>query len=309
MIAASCIVGAFALSGRTGISKAEAEGADELLRAYAAKDTDLDGLPDWKEELYGSDPANPRSLDASMTDQEAVAAGKVAPRIVSEVPDTLGEGAPGIEAAPETLTDRFAREFFGKYLSQSSQADPSEEDLQAFVADAVAELSAQSAYRYAATSLSRVPESPEAYRAYAAAASAALVANTTTTAQSELLYFSDAVMKDDAKALATVARVGTSYERAALAMSKVAVPERAAQAHLRLVNALSGMAVSIQSMGAFDEDPLLGFVGLTAYESAVVELTTSLRDVRSAFASSGVALTQGEPGYDFYATLQLAPGE
>lgn len=311
LVAAGCIVSAFLLSGRAGISTAEAEGAQELLRAYAAKDTDADGLPDWKEDLYGSDPANARSIDPSMTDQQAVEAGLVTPRIVSEAPseDVIGKGAPGIAAAPETLTDRFAREFFGKFLSQSANADPSTEDLEVFVADAVANLSVESSYRFASSALTSVPSSPEAFRLYAQSAGAVLAANTVTTQKSELEYFSNAVMQDDRAALAVVARVGASYERAATAMMGVAVPESAAAAHLRLANALSLMGTAISSMGEFATDPLKGFVGLTAYEPAVIELVESLKGVKAAYTTAGVVLTPGEVGYDFYATLLMSSGE
>ena len=112
-------------------------------------------------------------------------------------------------------------------------------------------------------------------------------------------------MHDDKAALSVVARVGAAYERAANAVAKIAVPESAAAAHLRLANALSLVGTSVSAMGKFDTDPLKGFVGLTAYEPAVIELTESLKAMKTAFDGAGVAIEAGEPGYDFYATIML----
>src|SRR3989344_3578766 len=83
IIGAGFIVVAF-LSSHPVASPVSAESTAELLKAYAAKDTDGDGLPDWQEALYGTDPTNPRSVQASMTDAEAVAKGLV----ISVAPQT-----------------------------------------------------------------------------------------------------------------------------------------------------------------------------------------------------------------------------
>ena len=50
------ITGAWFLSKPGGASLANAESTEALLKSYAIQDTDGDGLPDWEESLYGTDP-------------------------------------------------------------------------------------------------------------------------------------------------------------------------------------------------------------------------------------------------------------
>jgi hypothetical protein len=107
--AVALVVSAFVLSSSQGPSRVGAESSEELLRAYAEKDTDGDNLNDWLEVLYGADPHNPHSLDASLTDREAVDAGKAPPKFASEAAPEVDIGAtldvlPGGDATAGSLT-------------------------------------------------------------------------------------------------------------------------------------------------------------------------------------------------------------
>src|SRR5262245_15469456 len=95
LIAGGMMAAAFWLSGPA--RTANALSTEEILAAYAVRDADADGLPDWQEALYGTDPANPHSIDASMTDAEAVAKGMVAPRFESEPAAAVSAEAPGVD--------------------------------------------------------------------------------------------------------------------------------------------------------------------------------------------------------------------
>ena len=60
VVAAALIAVAFVASGPIpflgSFKIADAATSAELLKAYATKDADQDGLPDWQEALYGTDP-------------------------------------------------------------------------------------------------------------------------------------------------------------------------------------------------------------------------------------------------------------
>ncbi|MDP3402478.1 MAG: thrombospondin type 3 repeat-containing protein, partial [bacterium] len=88
-----------------------AQSSEELLREYAAKDSDSDGLPDWQEALYGTDPFNPESFRVGILDGEAVAQGLIEPRVTvrAEKEPTNLDSIPGTVAAPSSLTDRFSQ--------------------------------------------------------------------------------------------------------------------------------------------------------------------------------------------------------
>src|SRR3990167_5251431 len=83
LFSAVLIVGAFVLArGIESPSSAQASEETALLHAIATKDSDSDGLPDWEEALYGTDPHNQDSFHLGMSDGEAVAKGLIVPKAI-----------------------------------------------------------------------------------------------------------------------------------------------------------------------------------------------------------------------------------
>src|SRR3569833_2132398 len=81
---------AYLLSGPTFFTShtANAESTDELLKAYANKDTAAAGLPDWQEALYGTDPNKAISNSFGIPDGEAAREGKLTPNtLATQLPD------------------------------------------------------------------------------------------------------------------------------------------------------------------------------------------------------------------------------
>lgn len=296
LIAAGCIAAAFFLSGTNTIAPANAESTQELLRAYAAKDTDADGVPDWQESLYGSDPANPNSIDPSMTDKEAVAAGKAELRFRSEEPELSMEGVPGIEAAPNTLTDRFAQEFLGNYLLTHGGGVPTTEALAAFVDDAITSLDEDAVPHFSASSIGSAPAGT-ALTTYLVAAENGLFSAAASAPYSELMYFADAVYKDDKDALVALKGIAASYEKVAASFAAVPAPPEARALQLRAANALARMSDVVGKMAVYGSDPLLAFVGLGQYEDAAFELAAAFAAYAPLFDASGHTYVEGEEGY------------
>lgn len=306
VVSASFISAAFYFTSSLGPNTAGATSTEELLRAYAALDTDGDGLFDWQESLYGADPKNQNSLDPSMTDREAVDSGKVEPKFKSETPtqeDYSGEDVPGIEAAPGTLTDRFARVLFENYLSGNGAGSiPTEDDLVAFVDASVDDLLAtnKATTHFGSKDIVKGPKGAEGLRTYAIEAEKAFSENTTYFEKSEILYFSDYIIRGDTVALSHVRTIAESYGKIAYAFVHTPVPEEAVAAHVRMANAMARMSDVIGDMGQVDTDPMLGLVGLNSYDEAVAELSFSFRDMYAIFANQGIVLTTGDAGHFFY---------
>lgn len=311
LISAGLIGGAFYLSGDTSPSTATAESTEELLRAYAKQDTDGDGLHDWQEELYASDPGNPNSLDPVMTDLEAVESGRVAPRFAAEVEEEdplAGEEVPGIAAAPDTLTDRFARDFFSDYLTSGAGSVPTEDDLISFVDGWIEQLAYENTPTngYTSSLVTTVPGTPEAYKAYAAQVESALRSAETNLPQTELDYFADTVHKSDVSALPKLRTISAAYKKSAATIALIPVPTEAASAHLTMVNALSRLSVIVQEMAEFQHDPLLAFVGISSYETTMRAFVGALAAYDVPLAASGAVFGKEDAGYAFYALVKAS---
>ena len=129
LLAGAMIVAAYIFSGVNALqpNAANAGVTDDLLKAYAEKDSDADLLPDWQEALYGTNPNNVHTIDPKLSDKEAVDKGLVKPKY-SATPAPAG-AVTGKPAAPGTITEAFSQELFKQYLLSGGSTAPTKEEV------------------------------------------------------------------------------------------------------------------------------------------------------------------------------------
>jgi hypothetical protein len=316
LIAVVLVVGAYILSGRhAGTAQtANAESSQAILQAYAAKDTDSDGLPDWEEALYGTSPDNAHSIRADTTDAQAVAQGLATPRYAAQAGDAPAQSGksvavPGPAPAAGSITEQFSRLFFDNYLATRGDTPPTAQEMQAFIQNAVSSLEQTRARpdAFSATDIKVSGSGDAALKAYAAAMDAASGSvSHPHLPYDELTYFSDAVQKNDAKAIANVDAIGKTYLETATALAKVAVPQEAAASHLALVNAMARVGGSIEDLAVVNSDPIRAMLGLQSYAGDVTAFQNALSQLDAVFVRESVALSASDPGSAFYALLTNA---
>lgn len=306
LVSVGLITTAFYISGTS--RQVSAQDAEELLRAYASKDSDSDGLPDWQEKLYDTDPLNATSVDPSMTDSEAVEAGLVKPRFESEELPTSSvpvASVPGVAAAPGTVTDQFARIFFQQYLEMRGAQPPTTESLLAFIEDAVADLSLTNQIPRVYTSADvRVSGSgADAMRTYMNAATTAFIRDGSAD-KDAMFYFGKVVYNEDKAALQELKELGRAYEEIGAATIRVSAPQELAGVHLRFANSLALMGVIINDLTAVNDDPLRAFLVLGQYQTAAKEMTDSLLAIGRIYDAAGISIDSSQQGYVLYALTQ-----
>ena len=305
------IVLAFIFSGPFSFrpSLVEAQTADALLKSYASKDTDNDGLPDWQEALYGTDPANPESVKKGVTDGDAVAQGLVKLRFESDTSGlTKTPEVPGTLVADDTLTAQFSREFFSNYIQTTGGGSQLTQDqINTFAQQAVNSLAQKRTLTPLVTSstVQKAGSGDAALRAYATTFETLYNSNNPAGEKNEVEYFSDATIKNDPEALAQVKVIAGAYKALATSLARTPVPTEAASAHIEIVNALNHYAQASEDMGAYSSDPLRAWVGMAEYRSAVEEARRGFADMASVFTTDGVVLNDGTSGYLLY---QLSTG-
>lgn len=284
---------------------AGAQSSEELLREYAAKDSDADSLPDWQEALYGTDPLNPESFQAGIKDGEAVAQGLIEPKVAvrPEASATDLDSVPGTVAAPSSLTDRFAQTLLTQYLSNRGATPPTTEEIVAFVEAGIANLAEESASPNA-FSLGEVrvaADGTDALASYAAEAERVFALNTVAADTNELAYFSDALKGDEA-ALAKIKSISGAYADIATALMQISVPSEARQAHLTVVNALMHLSETSADMASMKTDPLRALMGIGLYDTYAKELVAGFANLDGVFSARQVAVPEGSVGHYFIST-------
>lgn len=269
LIAGGFIGTAFYLTTSSSLlSSVTAQSTDELLREYAALDSDGDGLPDWQEALYGTDPHNPESVQPGMTDAEAVRSGLVEPLFLTEASVAASMenvDIPGATAAPNSLTDRFSRLFFEQYLSSRQSREPSAEEMADFVTAASRELVESGTVTFLSTSaVVRSRDDAIAAGEYVRAVDAVLLSSGGAAGKDELDAFRR-LMNGETSAAAEIISIADVYRTSAEGMRSVSVPPRLASAHAEAVSAIYGLGESLTELATFESDPLLAFVALGKY--------------------------------------------
>jgi hypothetical protein len=318
VIAGVLVVGSVLITNK-GLSflspnSVNAESTQALLQAYAARDSDNDGLPDWEEALYGLDPNNPHSFSPNMTDGEAVAQGLVKPKFLSESASSTADTASStdalpnaITAAPGSLTEQFSQSLLTQYLNQSSNngAQMSDADIATFAQNAMQTFAQQHSQQdvYALGQVKTGGTGNSALQKYAVAAEQAITANTVNTSESEISYFSDAIEKNDPTALKQVAAIGAAYTGLAPALMQIQVPQEAQQAHLEIANASARLGGDITDLSTMNSDPLRAYIGLEQYQTDATSLARGFADMSAVYKNNNVTFQQGDAGYNFYSIL------
>lgn len=302
VIAGLLILGAYVFSGPSALrpSIATADTTDEALKAFAAKDSDSDGLPDWEEALYGTNPKDAHSVDKTLTDSEAVTKGLVKPKFSGfPAPDAPASGGTNAPVDDGTITGQFMQKFFGQYLAAQATGSAAP-DISAYVDQAIADLVRQNelAPPYALKDLTGTTLG--ALIPYSAASENAFRAVTADFPESDISYFYDGVTKEDATALRNVGTIGRAYLGAAKALSKFSVPNELLSSHLALINAMALIGKADTDMETLKKDPLRAMLGIGEYRDGVKALLTARTALGDAYKRERVTLSPGTPGYFFY---------
>lgn len=247
-------------------------------------DSDNDGLVDWLEEFYKSDPKNSDTDGDGTSDGEEVekdrdpsVAGPNDPLITRK--DLINTEANFENFVPGTVTDKVSVELFSEYLMLKKQGILKPEDEARLVED-LSKKVAQSATlkpKYAATDLSITESTKNTITIYG-----------DRTAQVSLDAF---IQMDTYKYLKEnqyIAKIAQEYKVYAQSLSQVTVPTVFEEVHLALINQIYNTSVLFDSMINADSDPLSSLVIMTQYQNISLnedELYTILSDY---FKNNGI---------------------
>lgn len=309
------IVGAYVIArGLDAPQVAQASTETSLLAAIASKDSDNDGLPDWEESLYGTDPHNPDTFHLGMTDGEAVARGLIVPKVMTET--TSASSTPAVSGSDYanyglptpsqgTITDAFAKNFFALYLSAKNTnggAELTTDQTSALANQALTQISQQltpTADYKKQGDLNVSGTGPDALRAYAVAAEAIMMRNATSTTMGEIQYLQAAVENGDTSAIERLRAISQTYRNVAIGLAALPVPKELAPGALLLVNSMMRVSGIVADFSRIDVDPIGTMLALQQYLPAARNFAQAFTTIASVYAAEQVTLPDGTPGAAF----------
>ena len=300
VLAGAMIGGAYVFgSGAFTSPTAQASMETDLLREIVARDADADGLPDWEESLYGTDPKKADTKGLGMTDGEAVERGLVVPQAVVDIPAPKKENIPLDEGVPPpaaagSMTDVFARNFFTAYLEAKAStggAALTKEELSALAESVMEDFrrSVAPAPPFRLPKDLRVQGSgASALEAYRLSVNGVFAAHATTLPKSELEYLADAIEGNSAESLAHIEAISKAYLHIAAGLAALPVPRELAAPMLALINALAQIGRGSADFARFETDPIATMLALGEYGEAVQEMQDALAAAGEVYRAAGI---------------------
>jgi len=303
LLAVLMVAGAYVLPG-WNLPKTKAVNAeltDDLLASYVSKDTDQDGLPDWQEALYGTDPAVADTDGDGINDGEAVRRGMLTPNaLASELPsDPLGEDdLPGRAPAAGSITERFARMFFTRVMEESNGQPMSAEAQEALTTQLLGEFTNIAARELTSphTMLSVRTSPSTGTLEYAAAVESILKRNEVSEGNGDPAVLMQArIDKGDESARTKLTALAGAYASITTQLQGTQVPPALANEHLQLLRSFDTLARSTRLVSQYENDPLGVLGALSLYAPSSRDIVAALTSMATVIVSSGDP-APGSPG-------------
>lgn len=246
-------------------------------------DTDNDGLPDWEEELWSSDPENPDTDGDGTNDGAEIEQGRNPAKpgddqLTYRQKATVHEQQ--IKRAPSNKTE----EAFSKMLphvlvvaNKEARGEKVNEKTSQRIAEATAAQLEEDFPQYTRADLTVVGTSTEAEKTY-------LDSVFTTIAQhvkeenkleSPLEITGKAFSESDKSILSNLRAHNQLYKELNSELVAIAVPESYVEVHLEILNGYIGKQEALRNIQQIDNDPMAGLIGLRQYK----KYYTSLNDL------------------------------
>jgi hypothetical protein len=284
------------------------DATNKLSDNVAEIDSDHDGLKDWEETLWGTDPKNPDTDGDGTPDGEEVSLGRNP--TVRGPKDSLKatSSIPGVGSTTPvnlTPTDIVARDFFSKYLEAKQGGKEIDEKTQEQIIASVIsrpDLIA-TAKVYTKNDLSVQDKNDDATLRNYGNSMGLIFKNTATWKESEITIMQDALNRNDEKRLNDLDANIKGYQSLLDQSLKVTVPSKAVEVHLRYINAYSKIVMSLKAMKDTFKDPVSSLVLLGKYPDAITELHRSFIDARAFFSRNNITFDPKTEAGIFYANF------
>ncbi|MFA6524481.1 MAG: hypothetical protein WC264_03680 [Candidatus Paceibacterota bacterium] len=248
---------------------------DNLLQ----KDTDRDGVMDWEEALWGTDP-NKEITFNDTKDIDYIKQKRDDLKLSNESElTTSGDGL--------TETDKFAQQFFASLtaMKQSGQIDQTTiNNVSASLGQNIIDPNLINKYTEKDINLSANDGAGEQI-IYYTTAQKIFEKYKTEGLGDELEIVSNIVGSENTQnskdSIDKLTNIANAYQEFAQKMIELKVPESLTQYHLPIINSANNTGVSVRNMIKVIDDPIIGLSGLSQYQQYSDDLIISVENLKT----------------------------
>lgn len=270
---------------------------------FSEEDRDADGLADWEETLWGTDPENADSDGDGTLDGEEVQTNR---NPMQAGPNDAYTQTNTAHAASSqeglTATDRFAREFFTEYLRMRQDNTLSVETIRDYTLQKVADDAFKEPQAAPTHGIADIHTGAVSAHDYGNRVGV-ILSSYNLTEEKDTVILLNALQYNQPEYLEPLRQNATAYQNITDDLLDMVVPADAAQAHLALLNSTSQLNSVLESMIAVNTDPVRSLAAVSQYIPAATNLANASLGIKAYLNTQSVTYSPSEPGY---AILNLA---
>ena len=254
---------------------------DEIVGDLVSRDTDLDGVLDWEESLWGTDPTKRDTNDDGVSDNVEIA------KIKSVTGAGGSDSLASLSAEEEKLTetDKFSREFFSTIatLNQTGVMDQTSVDrLSSSLAEHIENSVARKIYLLSDLKVIK-DDTLSGVKKYDTALT--LLQKKYPAGKTVMDVLQKFVVDEETVDLSVLLELDPIIKQTnniVLAMVNMEVPEELAPLHLELINVLQRLYENMKDIKLYDTDVIVALSAISQYETN----TTVLESVANKLGSA-----------------------
>lgn len=272
---------------------------DQVIEAGTfERDSDNDGLKDWEEALWETDPSNPDTDSDGASDGEEVEAGR--DPTVSGPNDTIAQTDIPIYAREEstlTTSESFQKDFFEQLTEANRQGNVTETELQEMLAQLTGEYSrdTDSFSFYTETDIAVEDTTRTTVRTYLNSLGELTQKYRDTFTSDKLVSIQriftepEAVQENDFNSLVD------DFAAAEGELAKLSVPRSLVSAHSDLLNSVAAMRTALETiLETHSSDPLRAIIEMNSFTSGLVLFGEAIEEIKTYMQSSDVSFSEDD---------------
>jgi len=245
---------------------------------FYTKDADGDGIYDWEEILWGTNPNEQDSDGDGVSDKKEIEKKK------EEVQKQNNISVTDLENEDLNQTEVFARQFFSTVVLTSQSGELTQDSIQSFsdsLSDVVSNNSIKDQFSLIDLKLSNVTK--DAYKKSLEPIFAPL--RNRKVSEVDILYSISKGSDIDPELLNQNIKI---YSDLANSLVNVSAPHSAAGIHLALINSSAKVSIALISLKEIEDNPLSAMTGLSQYVRYSGELEKALEDLQRYFTVNAI---------------------
>jgi hypothetical protein len=250
---------------------------DIMVSDIVAKDTNLNGIPDWEESLWGLNPTTDGQKNKEFIESKRA------------------ESASGIDtnsissAEPENETDRLAREFFSSFMALKQSNTLNTNAIQN-IGDSIGQKvgSTNLPDIYLVNEIKTVAASKAALQKYQSDLEKVTTKYQNADFGNELAIMADAMQNEEPTSAQDLSTIANTYRSMAKEMSKITTPKNVIRDHLELVNSYAKMGTALDKMSEVLDNPIVATTGTVMYARYTKEINQIVESIKTTFIDNGI---------------------